>query len=410
MLPDITECAKFFDHLVELVPAKYYYDDDLSRENPRHLAKAAREALKADVKFKAKVAKREKLDPDKVATTLEVQRRKSQAAAKGPEPAAGADAGAPSTSGRPAQGAKPKPTKGGAAAASEGGDVAAGLQLQLSAGAASRQELLERLHRKVEEARKRRKVSSENAAEAKEWRQKALRDNVQQKQQQQLHQAKAKQGSQAGGKRKQGEGEGAEGGVERGKAAGKQQRLGAGGGAAPQPAAKKARREGAGGSGGEEDADFKFARIELEGRERPGKAGAKRPPKAVLLKQAEAQRAELEALAGTEEGKAKAHQAAWKAALARAAGDKVLDDPKLLRRSLKREKKTREKHGKAWKERQQAQQEAQAARQSKRQDNLSARRQTKLDNKKAKREKKLLRPGFEGRKEGFIATGGGGAK
>lgn len=36
---------------------------------------------------------------------------------------------------------------------------------------------------------------------------------------------------------------------------------------------------------------------------RKGPAGAKRPPKAVLLKKAEQQRAELEALAGTEEGK-----------------------------------------------------------------------------------------------------------
>ncbi len=46
---------------------------------------------------------------------------------------------------------------------------------------------------------------------------------------------------------------------------------------------------------------------------------------------------------------AKAQEAAWKAALARAAGEKVLDDPKLLRKSLKREMKRKEKHGKAWK-------------------------------------------------------------
>jgi hypothetical protein len=58
-----------------------------------------------------------------------------------------------------------------------------------------------------------------------------------------------------------------------------------------------------------------------------------------------------------------------------------------------------------------AQEEAQAKRQAKRTDNLSARRQKKEENKKARREKKLLRPGFEGRKEGFIKPGaGGGAK
>eukprot|EP00198_Chlamydomonas_reinhardtii_P012362 XP_001701699.1 predicted protein [Chlamydomonas reinhardtii] len=211
MAVDVAEQAKFFDHLVELVPAKYYYDDEFAKVNPRFLAKAARDAFKAEAKTKAKEAKRERLDPDKAATTLELQRRG-----------------------------------------------------------------------------------------------------------------------------------------------------------------------------------------------RKGPAGAKRPPKAVLLKKAEQQRAELEALAGTEEGKAKAQQAAFKAALARAAGEKVLDDPKLLRRTLKREAKKREKSGKAWQERRDQQQEAVQARQAKRTDNLAARRQTKADNKKAKREKKLLRPGFEGRKEGFV--------
>ncbi len=158
----VAEHARFFDHLVELVPAKYYYDDDASRMNPRHLAKAAREALKADVKFKAKLAKRERLDPDKAATTLEVQRRKKQeASGQQDKGAAGADGDqAPATtSGK--QGAKPAGGKGaakGAAGKAKGdgkgaqqnGSAAAGLQLQLSGGSLSRQELLERLHKKVE--------------------------------------------------------------------------------------------------------------------------------------------------------------------------------------------------------------------------------------------------------------------
>jgi hypothetical protein len=37
-----------------------------------------------------------------------------------------------------------------------------------------------------------------------------------------------------------------------------------------------------------------------------------------------------------------------------------------------------------------------------RQENLQARATAKADKRKAKREKKLLRPGFEGRREGFI--------
>ncbi|KXZ43523.1 hypothetical protein GPECTOR_88g466 [Gonium pectorale] len=403
MVTDVVEHARFFDHLVELVPAKYYYDDDFAKVNPRHLAKAAREAYRAELKQKKKELKRDKLDPNKMATTLAIQRQKSQAAQPGAAGGGHAPDVGPSTSGRgkqPAEAGKPpKGPKGkGGAAADAGTDAganagtAAGLQLQLSGAALSRDELLERLHKKMEEARQRRKASGETAAQAKEWRTNALKSNVAEKQQQQQQQQK-------GGKRK------AEDSRPEGGAAGKQ----AGGkeGAKGQQgqAAKKARQEeqpaGA-------DADFKFARIEVDEGGRKGH-GAKRPPKQVLLKQAEAHKAELEALAGTEEGKVKAQAAAWKAALSRAGGEKVLDDPKLLRRSLKRESKRKEKHSKAWQERVATQQEAQAARQAKRTDNLAARRQAKVDARKAKREKKLLRPGFEGRKEGFITPGGGAA-
>ena len=133
----VAEHARFFDHLVELVPAKHYYEDEFAKVNPRFLAKAAREAHKAEVKAKAKLSKRDELDPDKATTTLEFQRRKSQAQQKPGLDAAGTDDG-PSTSGRPADNGS-----GGTAAPP-------GLTLQLSSGAASRQELLERLHKKME--------------------------------------------------------------------------------------------------------------------------------------------------------------------------------------------------------------------------------------------------------------------
>ncbi|KAG2446769.1 hypothetical protein HYH02_008329 [Chlamydomonas schloesseri] len=402
MAVDVAEQAKFFDHLVELVPAKYYYDDEFAKVNPRFLAKAARDALKAEAKTKAKEAKRERLDPDKAATTLELQRRKSQGANQKPAADGGADDAAPSTSGRKPAGAAAAAESGAAAGAA----AASGLQLQLSGGSMSRQELLERLHKKVEEARQKRKASAEAATQAKEWRQNALKNNAA---------AKAKQ---QGGKRKAGDddddGDGDDEPKQQQRHNNKQQQGGKGQQQQKQqqqqPAAKKAKREAADGAARGDNEDFKFARIELPEGGRKGPAGAKKPPKAVLLKKAEQQRAELEALAGTEEGKAKAQQAAFKAALARAAGEKVLDDPKLLRRTLKREAKKREKSGKAWQERRDAQAEAAQARQAKRSDNLAARRQTKLDNKKAKREKKLLRPGFEGRKEGFVNAAPAAAK
>jgi hypothetical protein len=56
---------------------------------------------------------------------------------------------------------------------------------------------------------------------------------------------------------------------------------------------------------------------------------------------------------------------AWGSALARASGKKVLDDPRLLKRSIKREERAKEKKGKAWKERLSKQAEQQAAKQQK---------------------------------------------
>ena len=54
---------------------------------------------------------------------------------------------------------------------------------------------------------------------------------------------------------------------------------------------------------------------------------------------------------------------AWQAALLRARGERVLDDPKLLKRSMKKETKRKEKATKKWQDRVAAQEEQQKARQ-----------------------------------------------
>jgi hypothetical protein len=56
---------------------------------------------------------------------------------------------------------------------------------------------------------------------------------------------------------------------------------------------------------------------------------------------------------------------AWASALQRARGERVLDDPKLLRRSLKREQKLKQHRAKKWAARTQAVSEQQEARQHK---------------------------------------------
>ena len=91
----------------------------------------------------------------------------------------------------------------------------------------------------------------------------------------------------------------------------------------------------------------------------------------------------------------------WKAAVERAAGLKVHDDPKMLKESLKKEKKKRQKSAQKWKERIESRDKLLADKQKKRSENIKERiHQTKLK-KIEKREKKLMRPGFEGRREGF---------
>lgn len=77
---DLASHARFFDHLVELVPAKYYLATDTEQVNLKYMKKSARDAAKAAFKQQHKQNKRAKLDPDQAKTTLELQ--KAAAAAK----------------------------------------------------------------------------------------------------------------------------------------------------------------------------------------------------------------------------------------------------------------------------------------------------------------------------------------
>lgn len=82
---------------------------------------------------------------------------------------------------------------------------------------------------------------------------------------------------------------------------------------------------------------------------------------------------------------------------ARATGEKVLDDPRLLKKSIKRAEAQKRKSAEAWKERVQQQQQGMEQRQQKRKDNLQGRADEKAAKAAERREKKLMRPGFEGR-------------
>ncbi|XP_060191334.1 ribosomal RNA-processing protein 14-C-like [Lycium barbarum] len=115
---------------------------------------------------------------------------------------------------------------------------------------------------------------------------------------------------------------------------------------------------------------------------------------------------ELERLKRLEEVKREdrtlADKEAWKAAEKKAMGVKVYDNPKLLKESMKKEKKRKEKSSQKWKERMETTEKLKNERQQKRSDNIAGKAKEKKMRKIAKREKKLMRPGFEGRKEGYI--------
>ncbi|KAI3507476.1 hypothetical protein L1887_22462 [Cichorium endivia] len=143
------------------------------------------------------------------------------------------------------------------------------------------------------------------------------------------------------------------------------------------------------------EGDFEFGKVKLGdevGSKKKVKKGSKvkELEKAKKLKEAK------------KEDVVVATKHSWKAATEKAMGVKVHDDPKLLKKSLQKDKKRREKSAGKWKERVETQEKMKEEKQAKRRGNIEERANQKKARKIAKREKKLMRPGFEGRKEGYI--------
>ena len=348
---DLKADVDFFDRLVELIPAKHYLADPDERVDLRFMKKREREEFRDQFKKQHKEAKKASLDPSTAKGTLELQKLKSaaeeDARTKLKEAAAAAAA---ATDGRPHP-------DGQAPSAAEGSE---------GKGAFDREALRAKLQARLEEMRKQRKAdeNGKKVQSAKQWRDSTLDEGRKKAAEKRKHEAL--------------------------KPSSHQQRQQDGGSGRP---AKHQRTE--------DPSNLAFSKIDFGREER--RKGKPKPTKEELLKQAEKHKAELEA--GDIDEK-KVSQEAWGAAFKRAQGEKVLDDPKLLRKSLKKDAKLKQKKTQAWAERTEKQKEDQAAKQDKRRTNLQRRVDAKKDAKKAKREKKLLRAGFEGRKQGFIATPG----
>lgn len=130
-----------------------------------------------------------------------------------------------------------------------------------------------------------------------------------------------------------------------------------------------------------------------ESRRKKGKSDAK-----TALDAAQKKQARIKALDDTKR-KDIEEKDLWLAAKKRAQGEKVYDDVNLLKKTLKRQEKAKNKSKEEWKDRLNNVQEGKEKRQKKREENLRKRREEKgqKGKKKVKKPgKKVKRPGFEG--------------
>lgn len=113
------------------------------------------------------------------------------------------------------------------------------------------------------------------------------------------------------------------------------------------------------------------------------------------LKQKKEKLKEMEQLGEIEKARELKEKDAWKSALAKASGEKVKDDPDLLKRTIKRRDQQKKQSSKKWESRLENVQKGIRERQEKRQENIMKRKKEKKLNKLKKAAKKgRATPGF----------------
>ncbi|XP_074565228.1 uncharacterized protein LOC141821768 [Curcuma longa] len=326
----------FFDHLVELIPARYYLP--LSDDRPWFygLSKIQKADVKAESRENIKKSRRARFDPAKSTTTLDHLKRNieaANAAADTSEDEDGEESGESET------------------------DVDNPRPVLPEAPSLTYEELRHRLHKRIEDLRSGRNTRPQLLIKPRpdkaDKKSKNKKKSVEEKASTSLGKEEATESRQEKKKR------------------------------------KMANRDGGVGA-----PDISFGKVNLGGED------DSRSKKRKLSK-----KHQLEKAKKLEEDKkdpkiSKKHS--WKAAVSRAAGMKVHDDPKLLKESIKKDKKRQQKHAEKWKERIKITEKSMAEKQKTRTTNIKGRIHQKKMRRIEKREKKLMRPGFEGRKEGYI--------
>lgn len=335
----VREHSLFFDRLVDLIPPRFYLAADGADDRPWYAGLSKKERAAAKKQTRENTKKSRRARLDPEKSSSTLDVLKERAEAE-----------------------KSEPDSGGAADEDEERDDAA--PAPVADRAVTYEELRERLHRRLEELR-----STRNTRPADHPR----------KDRDDRRKGKGREKVDLGaGKRKRDDKS------EEDVAVSDQKKK--------KPEEKKERDPSA--------VDLSFGHVKLGDKDYTG--GKKRKKK--LSKQQELEKAKQleEAKKDPEKGEVVSKKHSWKAAVSRAAGAKVHDDPKLLKESIKKEKKKHQKNAQKWRERSETREKLMAEKQKKRSDNIKERiHQTKL-RKIEKREKKLMRPGFEGRKEGFV--------
>ncbi|KND04324.1 uncharacterized protein SPPG_00054 [Spizellomyces punctatus DAOM BR117] len=346
----LAEHRKCFDSLVELIPAKYYLARDDDAPTGKYMHNKKNKAPKQVVKEATKKAKKAKLDPENVKSVLDIQTETlatSEAAQEdGGEPASADDVDH-------MEGLAPLPT----------GSIV---------------ELQEKLKSRIQELRTKRKAPTGTVdGEAPKSRQEILEKR-----------AKRKRERKEGIKQKKE----------------KRRKLDDTKGMAIDGPSKMDTKANGGSKAIKEDVtfgklDFGIAEVAKKRKGPTDLTGQ--------LKQAEAKKQKLEKLKQVDKEKAETIEeaAVWNKLLKQAEGEKVKDDLKLLKKSVKRKEKSKEKSATTWSNRQAQVKKEQEERQKKREENLKARQEARNAPKgsKGKKDKgKKPRPGFEGgvRKKG----------
>eukprot|EP00276_Gloeochaete_wittrockiana_P018613 CAMPEP_0184336692 /NCGR_PEP_ID=MMETSP1089-20130417/4877_1 /TAXON_ID=38269 ORGANISM="Gloeochaete wittrockiana, Strain SAG46.84" /NCGR_SAMPLE_ID=MMETSP1089 /ASSEMBLY_ACC=CAM_ASM_000445 /LENGTH=411 /DNA_ID=CAMNT_0026661745 /DNA_START=31 /DNA_END=1266 /DNA_ORIENTATION=+ len=385
----ILEHAKFFDSLLELIPAKHYLPKEITVENwvPKFGRNKQNAAPKQKFKEESRKAKRAKLDPASASVTIaDLQKQRSEEEKKRlMQDDDSSDRSHPMAEDQPVKGGK-KELKGKKRKGENGG----------VGDRSSANEKIIKEKKKGKEERNGHKSKKENGEQSEK------------------ETTAGKKKIENGGPEKSTKSRPIPKRVENGVAAN--------GGSVPSPKKRKVDdphrnvlpKDGTGQSPSAAtgpspkksasskvaplvaaDANVIFSKVEFTtGKPLPtmlleNERLKNRQSKVKLLKKATKEREKVEKSRGTEEGQAYLVEKAYEKSLARAAGVKVKDDPKLIKKSLKKEQKKRVKSAIEWKERKKDQEEGKRQRQERRQKNIQGKMDEKKNNRIEKRKKKL---------------------